>query len=113
MREKRWGFAALLAAGAIGASCGSSYAPPPASIVVEQGAVAIRREAFVIDGVAAPANPLANAATPAEQNKLRVVRYRVDADPPLPARAVVVMMPGFLGGAGSLDSLARAVVRRS
>ena len=52
-------------------------------------------------------------ATPPEQNRVRVVRFRVDADPPRPARAVVVMMPGFLAGAGSFDGLARAIVRRS
>jgi pimeloyl-ACP methyl ester carboxylesterase len=90
------------------------FAPPPASVVVDDpGPVKIRREAFVIDGVVPPPNPAKNAATPPEQNKLRVVRYRVDADPPRPARAIVVMMPGFLGGAGSLDGIARAIVRRS
>ncbi len=49
--------------------------------------------------------------TPAELNAMRVVRYRVD--PPRPARAIVLLMPGFLGGAGSFDPLARAVVRAS
>ncbi len=99
------------------AACSSSPsapAMPPASVVVDDpGAVKIRREAFVIDGVVAPANPNGNAATPPEQNKVRVVRYRVDSTPPKPARAIVVMMPGFLGGAGSLDGVARAIVRRS
>jgi pimeloyl-ACP methyl ester carboxylesterase len=42
-----------------------------------------------------------------------VVRYRVDSDPPRPARAIAVLMPGFLGGAGSYDPMARAIVRRS
>ncbi len=94
------------------AACSSSppaptYTPPPASIVVDDpGPVKIRREAFVIDGEVSP-------GTPADQNKVRIVRYRVDSDPPKPARAIVVMMPGFLGGAGSLDGVARAVVRRS
>jgi pimeloyl-ACP methyl ester carboxylesterase len=73
----------------------------------------IRREAFLVDGVVPPPNPAGNQATPAEQNKVRVVRYRIDADPPKPARAVVVMMPGFLAGAGSHDAIARALVRRS
>ena len=103
------------------ASCSTSpaapstpYVPPPPSVVVDDpGPVKIRREAFVLDGVVAPPNPTGNAATPSEQNRFRVVRYRVDADPPRPARAIVVMMPGFLGGAGSLDGVARAVVRRS
>lgn len=111
----------IVAMGALLASCSTSpgsatapYVAPAASVVVgDPGAVKIRREAFVVDGVVAPPNPTGNAATPAEQNRFRVVRYRVDADPPRPARAIVVMMPGFLGGAGSLDGLARAVVRRS
>jgi pimeloyl-ACP methyl ester carboxylesterase len=106
-------------------ACGSSdppptetpaaYAPPPASTVVEDGAVKIRREIFLLPGVKAPKNPLAksNAETPAEFEQVRVVRYRVDSATPRPARAIAVLMPGFLGGAGSYDSLARAVVRRS
>lgn len=89
------------------------YQPPPASAVVETGAVKIRREVFTLDGFQAPANPVGNAATPAELQRVRVVRYRVDSDPPRPARAIVVMMPGFLGGAGSFDPVARALVRRS
>ena len=90
-----------------------AYVPAPASRVVESSPLAIRRDIFVIDGVVPPPNPQGNAATPPEQNRVRVVRYRVDADPPRPARAIVVMMPGFLAGAGSFDGLARAVVRRS
>jgi pimeloyl-ACP methyl ester carboxylesterase len=91
------------------------YDPPPASVIVEQGAVTIRREVFLVPGVTPPKNPDAadQAETPPENDFVRVVRYRVDADPPLPARAVFVLMPGFLGGAGSYDPLARAVVRRS
>src|SRR5262245_4090055 len=91
------------------------YAPPPASAVVENGPVKIRREVFLVPGVVPPKNPVAtdHADTPAELNFVRVVRYRVDADPPRPARAIAVLMPGFLGGAGSFDPLARAIVRRS
>jgi pimeloyl-ACP methyl ester carboxylesterase len=105
---------------ALAVACGSSapseaaYAPPPASVVVDDpGAVKIRREVFVLDGVTPPPNPVLAAATPPAQNKVRVMRWRVDADPPKAARAIVVMMPGFLGGAGSFDALARAIVRRS
>ncbi|CAN5317925.1 alpha/beta fold hydrolase [soil metagenome] len=97
-----------------GSTPAAPYVPPPASVVVDDpGSVKIRREAFVIDGVVPLPNPAKNSSTPVEQNKLRVVRYRVDSDPPRPARAIVVMLPGFLGGAGSLDGIARAVVRRS
>ncbi|MEZ4298050.1 MAG: hypothetical protein R3B70_24040 [Polyangiaceae bacterium] len=92
------------------------YEPPPASAVVEEGAITIRREVFLVDGAEAPPNPDAPAGkgeTPAENNRVRVVRYRVDGESPAPARAVFVLVPGFLGGAGSYDALARAVVRRS
>ena len=110
-----------LAALASAPACSESFPKPtttaplplPASKVVESGPVTIRRETFVIRGATAPANPVGNRATPDEQNQVRVVRYRVDSTPPKPARAVFVMMPGFLGGALSLDGLARAVVRRS
>ena len=92
-----------------------TYAPPPASAVVEDGEVKIRREVFLVPGVKPPKNPVAgaHAETPAELDFVRVVRYRVDADPPKPARAIAVLMPGFLGGAGSYDPMARAIVRRS
>lgn len=90
-----------------------SFAPPPDVTVTPIGDVRVRREIVVLDGVVPPPNPKTGAATPPEQNRVRVVRYRVDATPPRPARAVVVMMPGFLAGAGSLDGLARAIVARS
>ncbi len=82
------------------------YEPPPASVVVEEGAITIRREVVLVPGVDVP-------GTPAELAFVRLVRYRVDADPPRPARAIAVLMPGFLGGAGSFDPLARAIVRAS
>lgn len=117
---------AALAASVAVSACGSdspaptppvpdAYAPPPASTVLEEGAVKIRREIFLVPGVKAPKNPVAaaNAETPADLDFVRVVRYRVDADPPKPARAIAVLMPGFLGGAGSYDPMARAIVRRS
>jgi hypothetical protein len=91
----------------------AAYAPPPASSVVEVGPRAIRREILELAGVVAPPNPQGGAATPPEQNRIRVVRYRVDTTPPRAARAVFVLMPGFLAGAGSFDGLARAIVRRS
>lgn len=91
----------------------AAYAPPPASVVVEQGAVPIRREVFLVPGAVPPPNPLDGSETPPERNFVRVVRYRVDAEPPRPARAIAVLVPGFLGGAGSYDPMARALVRRS
>lgn len=83
---------------------------PPRSAVVEPG---VRRDALLIDAPAPPSNPTTNAATPPSLNRVQVLRYRVDATPPRPVRAVVIAMPGFLGGAGSFDPLARAIVARS
>src|ERR1039458_4861547 len=105
-------------AGCSSSSGGSSgpavYTTPPAStIIVDSGPVSIRRELVLVPGVTPPPNPVLHKATPAAQNQLRITRYRVDADPPRPARAIVVIMPGFLGRAGSADGVAKAVVRRS
>jgi len=88
---------------------------PPSSAVVEEGAVRIRRETFFVRGVTPPENPKAGKGTPPDQNRTRVVRYRVDTGDaaPRPSRAIYMMMPGFIGGAGSFDGLARAIVRRS
>lgn len=76
---------------------------------------AIIQETFLVKGATAPPNPDAdnNASTPDELNQVRVVRYRIDSDPPKPARAIVVMMPGFLGGGPSFTGLAKALVSRS
>jgi hypothetical protein len=82
----------------------------PTSAVPEPG---IRRELFRVAGAAAPANPVTGDATPAALEYTQVVRYRQDVDPPAPAKAIVVAMPGFLGAAGNWDPLARNLVRAS
>lgn len=83
---------------------------PPRSVVVEP---MVRREVLWVDAPAPPPNPTTNAATPAELNRVQVLRYRIDATPARAVRAVVIAMPGFLGGGGSFDPLARALVARS
>lgn len=83
---------------------------PATSVVVEPG---VRREVLLIDAPAPPPNPTTNTPTPAQYNRVQVLRYRVDATPARAARAVIVAMPGFLGGAGSFDPMARAIVARS
>ncbi len=95
--------------------CLVACVPPVAPVdplVIEPG---VRREVFVVEGPTPPPNPLTGGATPSVAKGAQVVRYRVDtgAAPPRAARAILVLMPGFLGGAGSFDSLARAIVRRS
>lgn len=81
----------------------------PASTMPEPG---IRRDLVLVPGVAPPPNPMTGDATPAALDVTQVLRYRQDVDPPATVRAVIVAMPGFLGGGGSLDALARALVRR-
>lgn len=85
----------------------STYVPPPAVAVVETGIV---RDLFLVPGVHPGPNPTLAVETPKERDVVRVVRYRLEKS--TPARAIVVMMPGFLGGAGSFDGVARALVRR-
>ena len=92
------------------------YKPPATSVLLEDSPVRIRREVMYVRAPSPPKNPVAtaHAETPPELDFVRVVRYRLDTGdaPPQPARAIAVLMPGFLGGAGSYDALARALVRR-
>lgn len=89
--------------------------PDPAVIDQTPSGVGVRRELVRVPAPKPPPNPVTGSATPDAYDAVTVVRYRLDtgSKPPKPARAIVVMMPGFLGGAGSFDALARALVRRS
>jgi hypothetical protein len=89
---------------------GGAWPEPPAPAPIARDGV--RRETFTVDGPAPPANPANGATTPASLNQTFVLRYRIDVDPPAPARAVVLAWPGYLGGAGSFEPLARALVQR-
>lgn len=80
----------------------------PAVTTPESG---ITREVLRVPGFVPPPNPTTGDATPAELNFTQVVRYR--ASPAAEPRAVVICVPGFLGGAGSFDGLARNLVRGS
>lgn len=80
----------------------------PATTTPEPG---ISRDVLSIPGFVPPPNPTTGEATPTELNATWIVRYR--ASPAADPRAVVVCMPGFLGGAGSFDGLARNLVRGS
>lgn len=81
----------------------------PAVTEPEEGIV---REVVRVPGGMASANPATGAETPAELSFVQVVRWRAAGDAPQ-ARAVIVAMPGFLGGAPSWEPLARALVRRA
>ena len=68
---------------------------------------------FLVPGFVPDANPETDEDTPSALNQARVVRY-VSTDNPAPApRAIVIAMPGFLGGGPSFDGLARSIVRQS
>ncbi|MDX2011663.1 MAG: alpha/beta fold hydrolase [Myxococcaceae bacterium] len=89
--------------------------PVDPNVIETDAGVAIRRDVLRVPAPKPPPNPVTQDTTPDALDAVTVVRYRVDTagQPPRPARAIVVLMPGFLGGAGSFDSLARAIVRRS
>ncbi len=107
---------------ALVAACGGTPASPdagppdwapldvPASTVPEVG---VRREVFTVPGATPPANPSTATATPPALDATQVARYRQDVAPPAPARAILVAYPGFLGGAGSWDQLARRLVTQA
>jgi pimeloyl-ACP methyl ester carboxylesterase len=103
----------LTALSLLALACGP--APVDPLVIETTKGLSIRREVLRVPAPAPPPNPLTGDETPPELNAVQVVRYRVDTgrDAPRPARAIVVLLPGFLGGAGSFDSLARAIVRRS
>jgi pimeloyl-ACP methyl ester carboxylesterase len=82
----------------------------PASTTPETG---IRREIFQVEAPSPAANPTSGEATPEAFDATQVARYRQDVDPPAPARAIVIAYPGFLGGAGTFDALAKNLVRRA
>jgi pimeloyl-ACP methyl ester carboxylesterase len=71
----------------------------------------VRVEHFLVPGFDADPNPETEEDTPADLDQARVVRYFPDVDPTPAPRAIVVAMPGFLGGGPSFDGIARTIVR--
>jgi hypothetical protein len=78
----------------------------PASHTLEGGVV---RDVIRVPASTPPPNPTSGTPTPAELNFTQVARYHLGGA--TSARAIVLAMPGFLGGAGSFDRLARELVR--
>lgn len=68
-------------------------------------------ELVLTPGFTPEANPDTAEATPVELNQARIIRYRANQDPALAPRAIIVAVPGFLGGGPSFDGLSRAMVR--
>ncbi len=84
-------------------------ADAPLSTVTTEG---VRRELFFVDGSTPAENPVAGVGTPPELNRTQVVRYRQDVEPAIEPRAILIGMPGFLGGGPSYEGLARDMVLR-
>ncbi len=58
----------------------------------------------------APANPFFSTTTPAMYNYAVFTRYYYNPEP-AQLKALLVLMPGLLGGAGDFDEMARAIVQ--
>jgi len=71
----------------------------------------VLRDVVSIDVPAAPDNPTTHTATPAELNRIHVLRFHAMSG--AAPHAVVIAMPGFLGGAASFEGLARELVSSS
>jgi len=76
------------------------------------GGSGVRVERFFTPGFVPEANPETSEDTPTELNQARVVRYFMADEPAQAPRAILIAMPGFLGGGPSFDGIARSVVRR-
>ncbi|MBW2719818.1 MAG: hypothetical protein JRD94_15115 [Deltaproteobacteria bacterium] len=72
----------------------------------------VRAERFFTRGFVPEANPETSEDTPTELNQARVVRYFMGDETAQAPRAILIAMPGFLGGGPSFDGIARSVVRR-
>lgn len=95
-----------------GGDCVPPAHDPPATLCTGEPAGGVLVEEWLVPTPAAPPNPETGDATPDEQNRVRVMRYRPDpADDTVDA--VLVLVPGFLAGASSFDGLARGVVAAS
>lgn len=71
----------------------------------------VTRELVSIDVPGAPPNPTTGDDTPAELDRIHVLRFHATSG--AAPHAVVVAMPGFLGGAASFEGLARELVASS
>ncbi|MBN2107277.1 MAG: alpha/beta fold hydrolase [Deltaproteobacteria bacterium] len=79
-------------------------APPPRT--------ALPQNAVVEEELIYSPAPSGNGQAPEECDYIHYLRYRPasDNDTPVPVKAVVIMIPGYIGGAGSFTYLARQLV---
>ena len=71
----------------------------------------VLRDVVRVDVPAAPPNPTTSTPTPADLNRIQVLRFHAMSG--AAPHAVVIAMPGFLGGAASFEGLARELVSES
>ncbi len=104
----RSGFVLILALA--GAGCGGegtvTVGAAPSGPTVTQRSVAVA-------SVPAPANPITEAAAPSALNQAYAQVYQRDDMADADIEKVLVLMPGFLGGAGNFAYLAQRMVERS
>jgi len=64
------------------------------------GDVKVTWEYFLVDSVMPPPNPVTGSSTPAEFNKVPVMRFRKDSgnSPPTPVKAILILLPGNVAG---------------
>jgi hypothetical protein len=69
-------------------------------------------ETLLIDGAPAPPNPETGAATPDQYNKVPVFRFRQNTgdSPPRSVSAILILLPGYSGGATEYFYAARDLV---
>lgn len=73
----------------------------------------IRQEMVAVEGAVPPPNPEFNVGTPPELNRARAIAYRAEGVSDADIEQVLVLMPGFLGGANDFDYLARRLIIRN
>ena len=98
----------LLGATALLAGCGSDNSPAASEDLDQVGQTSI-----VVPGATADPNPVTGTATPASLNRSYAVAYQLPGASAAEVDKVLVLVPGFQGGAGTFDYLARRVVLRT
>jgi len=73
----------------------------------------VAQSSVEVPGSVAPANPLSQIGTPANLNRGLAQVYNLPGVSDAQVTKVLVLVPGFLGGAGTFDYMARRVVLRS
>lgn len=109
-RRRHLALAGLVAALLTLAACGEETAPggsrAPANDTVVQTSISV-------PGSIPSANPETSAATPADLNRASTQVYQLAGVSDAAVQKVLVMMPGFLGGANDFTYLGRRIVLRS